>query len=68
MKRFFFAVCLVAVISLLSGVIWPNRADAALPTLASLGRLTADGLNVPMAMALDGAGNLYVADAGTSGG
>lgn len=63
MKRFFTSALLMAVLSLSVSVIWPNQAIAAMPTLASLGELRAQGLDVPGAMAVDGAGNLYVADA-----
>lgn len=63
MKRFINSACLVAVISLTMGVIWPNQSSAAMPTIASLGELRAPGLDVPGAMAVDGTGTLYVADA-----
>lgn len=63
MNRFFPSVFLVAAISLLLSVIWPSSSSAAMPTFTSLGQLRAQGLEVPGAMALDAAGNLYVADA-----
>ncbi|TLM65419.1 MAG: PEGA domain-containing protein [Deltaproteobacteria bacterium] len=63
MKRFCSSACLAAVISLLSSVIWPSHSVAALPALVPLGQLRAQGLDVPVAMAVDGAANLYVADA-----
>jgi len=63
MKRFFLSACHVAVISLLLSVIWPSHSNAAMPTIASLGQLRAEKLDVPGAMAVDGAGNLFVADA-----
>jgi hypothetical protein len=54
---------LIAVISLLLGVIWLGPAFAAdAPTFSSLGDLRATGMAIPKAMALDGAGNLFVAD------
>lgn len=63
MKRFIAPACLVAVLSLFASVIWPNQSSAAMPTIAPLGELRAPGLEYPGAMAVDGAGNLYVADA-----
>lgn len=63
MKRFFHSAWLMAVISLLVSVIWPAQSSAAMPTITSLGQIRAQGLNSPGAMAVDAAGNLYVADA-----
>lgn len=62
MKGIFARFGQIAVFSLLFGAIWPCLALAA-PTFESLGRITADGLDVPGAMDLDADGNLYVADA-----
>lgn len=64
MKRSRSLFSLITVISLLLGVIWliPTLAVAA-PTFTSLGQLGVGTLRVPGAMDLDGAGNLYVADA-----
>lgn len=54
---------LITVISLLFSVIWLSPALAmGMPVFASLGQIKADALRVPGSMALDGAGNLYVAD------
>src|SRR6056297_907030 len=56
-------VCLVAVISLLLGVIWPSPAVAAVaPEIEPLGDIET-GLTVPGKLDVDAAGNLYVADA-----
>ena len=55
-------VCLVAVISLLLGAIWPNTAAAAVaPSIVPLGSIEV-GLTVPGKLDVDAAGNLYVAD------
>lgn len=64
MKRSRSILNLITMISLLLGVIWlsPTLAVAA-PTFASLGQVGVGTLRVPGAMDLDGAGNLYVADA-----
>lgn len=64
MKRSLALLRVVTVISLCLGVIWLGPASAnTVPTFASLGQIKADTLRVPGAMALDGVGNLYVADA-----
>ncbi len=64
MKRFNSMSSLITVISLFFGVIWLSPVFAAgTPTFTSLGQLVAEGLQVPGAMDLDEAGNLYVADA-----
>lgn len=62
MRRLNTLICLVAVISLLSGVIWQGAAQAAVaPQIVPLGQIK-DGLSSPGRLAVDGAGNLYVAD------
>jgi len=61
MKRIQSVLTLLSAISLLLGVIWLDPACAA-PTFTSLGQIKAEGLQVPGAMDLDDAGNLYVAD------
>lgn len=53
----------VAVISLLLSVIWLGQAWAAAPVFTSLGQIR-DGLKAPTRLAVDGLGNLYVADPG----
>lgn len=62
MKRIHSILSLCLAISLLFSVIWLGSAFAA-PTFTSLGQIKAEGLQVPGAMDLDEAGNLYVADA-----
>ena len=63
MKRLTTLICLVAVVSLLSGVIWQGAAmAAAAPQLVPLGQIKS-GLSSPGRLAVDGAGDLYVADA-----
>ncbi|WP_020674947.1 FG-GAP-like repeat-containing protein [Geopsychrobacter electrodiphilus] len=54
-------ICLLAVISLLFGVIWQGAAYAAAPTLTNLGQID-HTFREAAALALDGAGNLYVSD------
>ncbi|MDT8442738.1 MAG: PEGA domain-containing protein [Desulfuromonadales bacterium] len=44
-------------------VIWLSPALAAAPDFEPLGQIRAEGMYVPAAMDIDGAGNLYVADA-----
>jgi hypothetical protein len=64
MKRFQSISSLLAVISLLLGVIWLSPVFAAgSPAFAPLGQIRAEGMYVPGAIDLDGSGNLYVADA-----
>lgn len=63
MKRFLSSVCLAAVISLLLSVIWPGQSDAAAPVFTPLEQVKAEGLASPGALAIDAAGNFYVADA-----
>lgn len=68
MKRAYSMSSLITVISLLFGVIWLSPALAtAAPAFASLGQIKMEGLQVPGAMDLDGAGNLYVTDGRGSG-
>lgn len=54
-------ICLLAVISLLLGVIWQSSAIAAAPTLTNLGQINTT-FREAVALALDGSGNLYVSD------
>lgn len=63
MKRFLSSVCLAAVISLVSSVIWPGQSDAATPVFTPLEQVKMEGLASPGALAIDAAGNFYVADA-----
>ncbi|PLY01294.1 MAG: hypothetical protein C0623_05605 [Desulfuromonas sp.] len=59
-------VCLIAVISLLVGAIWPNAAvAAAAPEVVPLGSIDAE-VSIPGKLDVDAAGNLYVADIGSS--
>ncbi len=53
----------VAVISLLLSVIWLGQAQASAPVFQSLGQIR-DGLKTPTRIAVDGLGNLFVADPG----
>jgi DNA-binding beta-propeller fold protein YncE len=63
MKRPGSRICLVAVISLLLGVIWHNAAGAAVaPTFVPLGEIR-EGLTTPGRIDADAAGNIYVTDA-----
>lgn len=63
MKRFFPTLCLTVVISLLLSVIWPSQSNAAAPIFAPLEQVRTDGMGSPGAVAVDAAGNFYVADA-----
>ena len=63
MTRFCINLCLLAVISLFSGVIWQGAAYAAMPVIQPLGSI-ADGLQGPSRVEVDAAGNLYVANTG----
>ncbi|MHB8707539.1 MAG: FG-GAP-like repeat-containing protein [Desulfuromonadales bacterium] len=63
MKRFFPTLCLTVVISLLLSVIWPSQSNAAAPIFTPLEQVRTDGLGSPGAVAVDAAGNFYVADA-----
>ncbi len=63
MTRSCINICLLAVISLLFGVIWQGSAYAAMPVIQPLGQIT-DGLFRPSRVAVDDAGNLYVANTG----
>jgi len=62
MMRSWMSICLLAAISLTMGAIWPDFSLAAqAPQLELLGQVKA-GLRVPTRIAVDVAGNLYVAD------
>ncbi len=61
MTRSCINICLLAVISLLFGVIWQGSALAAMPVVQPLGQIT-DSLQGPSRVAVDAAGNLYVAN------
>jgi len=64
MKQSYSTFNLVAVISLLLGVIWLSPARAAVaPVFEPLDQIRANGMLVVGAMDMDDAGNLYVADA-----
>lgn len=66
MTRSCINICLLAVISLLFGVIWQGPACAAMPTMTDLGQISGPQINGTFreatALALDSVGNLYVSD------
>ena len=62
MARSCIYICLLTVLSLTVGAIWPNGVVAVpAPQFERLGQIR-DGLRVPARIAVDAAGNLYVAD------
>lgn len=63
MIRSWISICLVVVVSLTLGAIWPDFSfSAQAPQLELLGEIKA-GLRVPTRIDVDNSGNLYVADA-----